>query len=144
MNLNFSKAFTVLALTAATGLLANCASSEKRADHRAAPSAADQATSNLDADRTQFVTTTQARIDEMTKFSQQLRSKADAAQTPRPQGKKLANAAEDLDSLLNDARKSLTDVRSAAPANWVDYKRDVTKTLDRAETAYANDVRLLQ
>ena len=141
MKEQMTKTFQLLAMVATVALLANCSSPSKQNDRKAA-TPAQAAVGNLNNDRNVFVNQTQARIDEMTKFAQELRVKAGTA--PRPQAKKMTNSADDLDSLVNDVRTSLTDVRTAAPENWVDNKRDVEKYLNRAESAYSNDVKMLQ
>jgi carboxypeptidase C (cathepsin A) len=141
--MNLRSIFTVTAMTTALGLTA-CGHSQKHAE-QAPPSPAQQASSQLETDRTNYVTQTQARIDQMTQFSQQLRTNAaQTAARDAAKAKKETNAADDLDSMLNDVRKELTDVRTAAPSNWVDERRDVEKELSRMETQYSNAVTLMQ
>ena len=121
--------------------LAGCAHSHKRSD-APPPTPQQAAVSQLDGDRTDFIARTQTRIDEMSKYAAQLRSRAETAQ--KPQKKKLENAADDLDSTLKDVQKNLVEVREASAENWLDYKRDVTKTMQTAETQYSNSVHLIQ
>lgn len=128
---------TVSALIA----LAGCAHANKRADNPP-PTPQQTAVAQLNGDRAEFIARTQARIDEMTKYATQLRDRSATAQ--KPQKKKLENAADDLDSSLRDAKKNLAEVTEAAPENWLDYKRDVTKTMQTAETQYSNSVHLIQ
>jgi hypothetical protein len=130
----------LLVTASALVALAGCAHSQKQAENP--PTPAQQAVSNLEHDRTDYVNRTQSRIDEMTKFAGDLRAKASTAR--KPTKKKLENAADDMDTALKDVEKELTDVRQAAPENWLDEKRDVTKTMQRAETQYENSIRLLQ
>lgn len=135
--------FKTFATASVLFVLAGCAHRRHQAEnHAPPPTPAQQATAALENDRNDFVNRTQARIDEMSKFAADLRAKADTAQ--KPQKKKLENAADDIDSSLKDVEKELTDVRQAAPENWIDEKRDVTKTMQQAETQYSNSVRLLQ
>jgi glutamine amidotransferase PdxT len=133
---------TFVATATSLVFLAGCAHSHKRAENNPPPTPKQIAVMQLDTDRNAYVTQTQSRVDEMTKFSEQLRAKAAAAQ--KPQAKKLENAADDMDASLKDVEKELTDVRQAAPENWLDEKRDVTKTMQRAETQYNDSVRLIQ
>ena len=123
---------------------AGCSHAGKRADHAAvvAPTPQQQAVTNLNTDRDAYVAQTQARINEMQKFSESLRAQAATAQKPR--AKKLENSADDMESALKDVNKELADVKTAAPENWLDEKRDVTKAMMRAETQYNDSVRLIQ
>ncbi len=123
---------------------AGCSHAGKRADHAAAaaPTPQQQAVMNLNTDRDAYIGQTQTRIDEMQKFSDNLRAQAATAQKPR--AKKLENAADDMESTLKDVNKELADVKTAAPENWLDEKRDVTKAMMRAETQYNDSVRLIQ
>ena len=125
---------------AATSMLISCSSSSKK--EAAKPTPAEQADANMKSGQTQYVNQTQTRVDQLSQFSNQLRGKA--AQTPSPQSKKLSNAAEDLDLMLKDATKELVEVRSAAPANWIDEKRDVDAAMSRAESHYSNAISLLR
>jgi hypothetical protein len=93
-------------------------------------------------DRDAFIAQTQARIDQLNKYAQDLLNRA--ASSPKPQSTKMENAAEDLDFQLKDARKQLTDVRTAAPQNWVDEKRGVERSMDRAESQYSNTSHMFQ
>ena len=125
------------------GLATGCASEQKKqASAPPPPTAAQLAVTQAASDRTAYVQQTQTRIDQLTKFSGDLRTKAATAQ--KPQNKKLENTADDMDSLLGDAKKSLNEVTTSAPENWIDYKRDVEKSMDRAENEYSNSIRLLQ
>ncbi len=132
----------VLVAAAAVVLLAGCSHKETRAQAAPAPTAQEKAVTQLDAERTSYVQRIQARIDEMTKFANDLRTQSAAAQKPR--SKKLENAADDIDSTLKDANKELADVKTAAPENWLDEKRDVEKSMMRAETQYTESVRLIK
>lgn len=123
-------------------MAAGCSHKQTRQEAKAAPSAQEVAVSGLETERNDYVSRTQTRVDEMTKFATDLRTQAAAAQKPR--SKKLENAADDMDSTLKDVTKELTDVKSAAPENWLDEKRDVEKSLMRAETQYSNSIRLLK
>ena len=123
-----------------TATIAACSHSKKHED--APPTPAQQAQSQLINDRTAYVNQTQARIDQLTKYSADLHTRS--ATAPKPNDKKLANAAEDLDSLISDAKKSLTEVQTAAPENWIDYKRDVDKSMTRVEAQYSNTMSLLR
>jgi hypothetical protein len=126
------------AIALAAALTISCASAKK--EQPLTPQ--QQAMNQMAIDREAYLTQQQARIDQLQKFSQNLRQQSATAQAPR--NKKLTNAADDLDSLLKDATSSMTGVRTAAPENWTDYKRDVEKSMSRAETQYSNSVRLLQ
>jgi hypothetical protein len=123
----------------AVSLIAACSSSQK---HQAgpAPTPQQQAASQMSNERTTYVNQTQSRIDQLSKFSSDLHTRAASAQ--KPNDKKMMNAAEDLDSLITDA--SLTEVKTAAPENWIDYKRDVEKSMDRAESQYSNSLSLVR
>lgn len=136
------KKFVIAA--AAMVLVAGCSSAQKKnAQNNPPPPTPEQkAVTDLGNDRQDFVNRTQARIDEMSRFSAQLRTKADT--TANPQKKKLSNAADDMDSDLKDVANSLNEVKQAAPQDWLDYKRDVTKSMQQAETQYSNSIRLLQ
>jgi hypothetical protein len=131
--------FVVIASALLT--LAGCAHTHKQAENPP-PTPKQVAVTQLEGDRSEFISRTQARIDEMSKYATQLRERSVTAQ--KPEKKKLENAADDLDSSLRDAKKDLTEVRDAAPENWLDYKRDVTKTMQSAETQYSNSVHLIQ
>ena len=131
----------LLVLGTSVAMMAGCAHHTKNADNPP-PTPAQQAQSQLNVERDQYVATTQNRIDEMTKFASDLRAKAETAQ--KPTKKKLQNAADDMDASLKEVSKELADVKSAAPENWLDEKRDVTKTMQQAETQYSNSIRLLQ
>lgn len=130
---------SLLVLTMAFGVAA-CAGKQKN-EAPPAPTAAEQAATDLQNERTDYVATTEARVAELTKASGDLRAKSQAS--PKVQAKKLSNAAEDLDSMLVDVRKSLDEVKAAAPENWIDYKRDVEKAMSRAETQYNSSITLL-
>ncbi len=121
---------------------AGCSHSSKRAEQPVPQTAHQQAVTQIGADRDAYVAQTQARIDEMQKFAENLRAQAVTAQKPRQ--KKLENAAEDMDSSLKDVSKELANVKQAAPEDWLDEKRDVTKAMMRAETQYSDSVRLIQ
>jgi hypothetical protein len=131
----------LLVLAVSFVALSSCAHKRQQAE-APPPTPAQQAQAALANERDSYVNQTQSRIDEMTKFASDLRAKAETAQ--KPQKKKLQNAADDMDSSLKDVEKELTDVREAAPENWIDEKRDVTKTMQRAETQFSNSIRLLQ
>ena len=49
-----------------------------------------------------------------------------------------------METALKDAQKELADVKTAATENWIDEKRDVTKTMQQAEQQYSNSVHLIQ
>jgi hypothetical protein len=132
----------LLVLATSFTALAGCAHRTRQVDHVVQPTPAQVAQANLTNDRETYVAQTQTRVNEMTKFANDLRARAETAQ--KPQSKKLQNAADDLDTALKDVEKNLTEVKSAAPENWMDYKRDVTKTMQQAETQYSNSVRLMQ
>jgi uncharacterized protein YukE len=117
-----------------------CSSSPKKETH--VPTAKEQTVYQQDSDRNAYVAATQSRIDEIARLSNNLIGQS--AQSNKVTAKKMQNASEDLNSLLNDVRRELNDVRTALPQNWVDEKRDVEKTLSRAETQYSNSVQLLQ
>jgi hypothetical protein len=136
------KKFNYVVTIGAFVALAGCAHHRHQAENPPPPTPAQQAAANLNNERNDFVNRTQARINEMSKFASDLRARAATAQ--KPQKKKLENAADDMDSSLKDVEKELTDVRQAAPENWLDEKRDVTKTMQQAETQYSYSVRLLQ
>lgn len=102
----------------------------------------DRAMNQQDADRDAYVKATQARIDKIAKLGSDLKS--GSAKTDKVRAKKMQNASEDLNSLLDDVRQELADVKSALPQNWVDEKRDVEQSLNRAETQYSNSVQLLR
>ena len=133
--LSFVLASTALILTA------GCSHASKHAD-QPAPTPQQQAVAQIGADREAYVAQTQTRINEMQKFGDTLRAQATTAQKPRQ--KKLENAADDMDSSLKDVSKALTNVKQAAPENWLDEKRDVTKAMMRAETQYSDSVHLIQ
>lgn len=132
----------VLIATLGFVALAGCTHANKRAENPPPPTPQQQAVIQLNTDRDAYIAQTQTRIDEMHKFSENLRAQADAAQKPRQ--KKLQNAADDMESALKDVDKELADVKTSAPENWIDEKRDVEKTMMRAETQYSNSVRLIQ
>ena len=132
----------VLAAFAATAMFATAGCSTDSKKDNPPPTPQQQVNNKLTTERTSYVDQTQTRIDQLTKYSTDLRTHADQAQ--KPQNKKLENAADDMDSLLSDARKSLSDVKTSAPENWIDYKRDVEKSMDRAESEYSNTVHLLE
>jgi hypothetical protein len=129
----------VLAL-AAVGFV-GCSHSQKRAE-QPAPTPAQQAVTQLSTDRDAYVNATQARLQTMQQLAGDLRNRA--SQTQKPQSKKLENAADDMESYTKDVERQLADVKSAAPENWVDEKRDVEKVLSRAESHYSNSVSLLK
>lgn len=131
---------TIFALSAALLVTVGCGSSDK--NMAAAPTEQQKAISQLDVSRNEYVNTTQSRIDKMAAFGTDLKTKANAAGKVR--AKKMQNASEDLSSLLEDARMQLTEVRTAAPENWMDEKRDVESAMSRAETQYSNSVQLLR
>ena len=130
---------TIFTLSAALVLTIGCGSSDKKT---AAPTEQQKAISQLDASRSEYVNVTQTRIDKMATFGTDLKTKATAADKVR--AKKMQNASEDLSSLLDDARSELAEVRSAAPENWMDEKRDVESAMSRAETQYSNSVQFLR
>ena len=121
--------------------LSACAHRSKHAENPP-PTPAQQAQANLAIERDSYVSQTQNRVNEMSKFAADLRAKAETAQ--KPQSKKLQNAADDMDSALKEVEKELADVKASAPENWIDEKRDVTRTMQQAETQYSNSVRLIQ
>ena len=136
---------TVLTLSLLAGALSLGACAHKEAAHDQAaqpPSAHDQAMTQMQADRDAYVQRTTAKVSEYQKHAQDLRTQASTQ--PKPQNKKLENAAEDLDSALRDVNTALTEVKTAAPANWLDYKRDVEKALNRADAQFANSTSLLR
>jgi hypothetical protein len=126
---------------AAALVISSCAENSKKQE-AAPPSAYDKTVSKMDANQEAYVVKTQSRIAELKSFGEQLRTKAAVA--TKPQGKKMSNAAEDLDSLIKDVTKQLADVSSASPTNWIDEKRDVDRALERAESKYSNSVPLLK
>ncbi len=136
------KSFLTLAAVA-TFALVGCSSKDKKQETPQPPTAAEQAKSQLDAGQATYVSQTEKRIGEMTKFSGDLRS-ASAKTTDKVRAKKMQNAADDLDSLLKDAGTSLNEVKTSTPENWVVFKRDVDKVMTRAETQFSNSVTLMQ
>lgn len=146
--LNFVKNTSLVSIKALVPALA-CAALASACSHGekaqpAPPSPAAQAQAQLGAEQTNYVSQTQTRLDQLTKFSQDLRIQAATAGSDPAKAKKMSNAADDLEALLIDVRKELADVQTAAPTNWVDEKRDVQKTMSRAETQYSNSVSLMQ
>ncbi len=135
-------------LMAVVGLTACSHNGTKQTAHAAPPApptAAQQAATQLESERSAYINSSQGRIDRMTQFSQNLRVNASKlAATDPNRAKKQENAAEDLDSLLNDARTNLAQVKNAAAPNWVDWRRDEDKALSRAESQYTGDISLLQ
>ncbi len=137
------KKMNLLIVAASFVALSACASKRHQAEQQTPPpTPAQQAEANLAGERDAYVGQTQTRIDEMKKFAADLRARAET--TPKPQKKKMQNAADDMDSALRDVEKELADVKDAAPANWLDEKRDVTKTMQRAETQYSSSITLLR
>ena len=132
---------TTLSIVLAAALVVGCSSGSKK-QAAAPPTPAERAMNQLAADRDAYVRSTQAKIDNMDAYANTLR--AQSASTDRVRAKKMQNASEDLRSLLNDVRAELADVRASAPQNWVDEKRDVEKTLSRAETQYSSSTQLLR
>lgn len=122
-------------------LTVGCAGKPKQEAKRE-PTAAEQATAQLDADRNNYVNQAQARIDSIEKFASDLDS--NAANADKVKAKKMQNASDDIISLTEEARKELLDVKTAAPQNWLDERRDVERTLERAEATYSNSMRLIQ
>ena len=142
MKTNFVKTILgALTLLTALSLTTACSSSSKK-NQAQQPTPEQQMQQQQSRDRDAFVNQTQARIDQMNKFTQDLRNRA--ATSPKPQSTKMENAAEDLDAQLKDAAKQLTDVRTAAPQNWVDEKRGVERSMDRAESQYSNTSHMFQ
>jgi hypothetical protein len=121
-----------------------CSSKDKKSNEAAVqpPTAQEKAVSQMGTDRDSYVSATQARIDGLNNFGRELRQKAQTSDSV--QRKKLSNAAEDIGSILNDARRELADVKNAAPENWVDEKRDVEKAMNLAESQYSNSVYLMR
>ncbi len=121
-----------------------CSSKDKKADAaaQAQPTAEEQAVTQMSSDRDSYVTATQARIDALTNFGRELSQKSQSSDSV--QRKKLSNASEDVNALLNTARRELADVKNSAPENWVDEKRDVERAMNLAESQYSNSVRLLR
>jgi hypothetical protein len=134
-------AFKIIAAGFVITLAAACSSSQKH-EAVAPQTPAQQAAAQMNAERTNYVNQSQTRIDQLTKYSQDLRTRSASAQ--KPNDKKMQNAADDLDSLLNDARKSLNEVKTAAPDSWTAYKRDVEKSMDRAESEYSNSMSMIR
>lgn len=138
------KKLTLLALSVATaGLIGACSHKEKKSAEPAPqqdPQA--QAASQLDAEKMGYVNRVQARIDELSRNAADMRSRA--MSVAKPNQKKVQNAADDLDSLLKDARTSLDSVRSADATHWVDYRRDVDAAMGKAESQYSNSLMLLK
>ncbi|MES2854255.1 MAG: hypothetical protein V4692_00250 [Bdellovibrionota bacterium] len=136
------KTLTIASACALTIGTIGCASNNKRTAAAPAPTPAQQAVSQLETDRSTYVSQTQSRIDTIESFANDLEARAES--TDKVKAKKMQNASEDMNSLLEEVRKELADVTSAAPQNWIDEKRDVERTLERAESNYSNSVRLLQ
>lgn len=133
-----------LLLSALVGPAIGCASKNKQAE-APPPTPAEQAVSQLDSDRSAYVSQTQSRIDQMNKFSTELRTQAAQIEaSDKVKAKKMQNASDDLNSLLDDVRSELADVTSSLPENWLDEKRDVDKSMARAESQYSNSVTLMK
>ena len=134
---------TVLAL-AVTLTLGACSSSEKKQENAppAPPTAHEQAVNQLQSDRDAYISRTDAKITQYQQHAENLRARAATQQ--KPLDKKLSNAAEDMEANLKDIRSALGEVKAAAPQNWLDYKRDVEKAINRADAQYANSTTLLQ
>lgn len=134
----------ILGLTALVFALSGCSSSEKKQANAqpAAPTAHEQAVTQLQSDRDAYVNRTDAKITQYRQHAENLRARAATQQ--KPMDKKLSNAAEDMESTLKDVQTALTEVKTAAPQNWLDYKRDVEKAINRADAQYANSTTLLQ
>jgi len=133
----FAMGLASVMVLSATG----CMSTQKK-EAAAQLTPAQQQQAQLAADRAAYVRQTQVRVGQLDQFSTQLRDKANA--TPKPQQKRIENAADDMESVLGDVKKSLREVTTAPPENWLDYKRDVEKSMDRAESQYSNTLNLLQ
>ena len=137
-------------MIAATLLLANCASAPKedatppQAQQVAPPALTpqQQAATRLQAEKDHFISDTQRRIGEMRDYENNLRTRA-ASETTE-QSKKMQNAADDLGTLLKGVDSSLDDVKSASAENWVDYRRDVDRHMERASSMYSNSQSLFQ
>ena len=143
MKLNSVLAYTVVLASFALGA---CAHNDKRQDQqeaqKPAPTAQEQAVSQMQMDRDSYVQRVTNKLNEYQQHSQTLRNQASTAQ--KPMNKKLENAAEDMDSTLKDVSKALNEVKSSAPQNWLDYKRDVEKAMNRADAQFTNSTSLLR
>lgn len=137
-----SKKLTAILLSlSAAGLVGACSHKSKH-DDKKEPTAQEQANTQLDSQKEAFLVRVQSRIDEMTKNAADMRTRA--AAMPKNNQKKVQNAADDLESLLKDARTSMESVRSADATHWVDYKRDVDSAMGKAESQYSNSLLLLR
>jgi PBP1b-binding outer membrane lipoprotein LpoB len=133
---------TSTALVAAL-FLGACSHGNKKTEAQAAPPTAhDQAVTQLQVDRDAYVNSTDAKLNQYKQHADALRTRSASVQ--KPMNKKLQNAAEDLDSSVKDVQAALEEVKQAAPQNWLDYKRDVEKAVNRADAQFANSTSLLQ
>lgn len=139
MNIQSSRA--LLACLSFFFLINGCSTSEKK-PAPPPPTPAEQAAIQLNNERATYTNQTQARINQLAEFAKKLRTQA--ATAAKPQNKKMSNAADDLDSYLVDAKKGLDEVKTAAPQNWLDYKRDVDRAMTRAESQYSTATSLLR
>lgn len=131
--------------TVVSVLITGCATPPKREasqEPQSPETIAQLAENKIKAERSEYINQVQGRLEQLGQHSQDMR--ATAITSEKDKGKKLENAAEDLDSMLTDVKKNLAEVRTATPANWIDYKRDVDKALLRAETHYSNTQALLR
>lgn len=132
---------TFVSLFTALLFLAGCSTSSKNASNP--PSDKQQAMNQLNSSRDEYVSSTQARIDKMASLSKSLKDKASSAKDST-RAKKMENASNDLNSLLDDARKQLGEVKDAKTENWLLEKSDVENAMSRAETQYTNSIQLLR
>lgn len=140
---NAAKMMMTTSLMASALLLGACSNGDKKADAQPTPPTAhEQAVNQLQTDRDAYVHSTDAKLSQYQQHADALRSRANSVQ--KPMNKKLQNAAEDLDSSVKDVQAALEEVKSAAPQNWLDYKRDVEKAVNRADAQFANSTTLLQ
>ena len=143
MKLNSALAYTVVMASFALGA---CAHNEKHQDQqqaqKAPPTAQEQAVSQMQMDRDSYVQRVTNKLNEYQQHTATLRQQAQSAQ--KPMNKKLENAAEDMDSTLKDVNTALNEVKSSAPQNWLDYKRDVEKAMNRADAQFSNSTSLLR
>jgi hypothetical protein len=131
----------MLILSSACILTVGCASKQKHEANRE-QTAAEKTVTKLDNERDAYVKQAQSRIDSIEKSANDLES--NSAKANKVQSKKMQNASDDIKALTDDARKELADVKSAAPQNWLDEKRDVERAIERAESTYSNAASLVR
>lgn len=122
-------------------LVVGCSSNSKKQETAAAapaPTAQEVAVNQMQAERDAYVRQVESKIQRYDQFASQLKSQS--ATTAKPLSKKMENASEDLKTATEEVREDLAEVKSAAPINWLDERRDVEESMTMADSIYASAV----